>query len=44
MTDAATYTFLVGVAALWFTLLWLALRQPGRGNPKKDEHDQTRNP
>jgi hypothetical protein len=44
MTDTVTLAFLGVVASLWCTLLWLALRQPGRGNPRKNQHDQARNP
>ena len=42
MTDTVTFVFLGVVASLWCTLLWLALRQPGRGNPRKKNNDQAR--
>ena len=42
MTDTVTLAFLGVVASLWCTLLWLALRQPGRGNPRKKNNDQAR--
>ena len=37
MTDTVTLAFLVGVASLWCALLWLALRQPGRGNRNENK-------
>jgi hypothetical protein len=42
MTDTVTLISLAGVASLWCALLWLALRQPGRGNPRKRNNDQAR--
>ena len=42
MTDTVTFAFIGVVASLWCTLLWLALRQPGRGNPRKKQDDQAR--
>jgi hypothetical protein len=42
MTDTVTLIFLAGVASLWCALLWLALRQPGQGNPRKRNNDQAR--
>jgi hypothetical protein len=42
MTDTVTLAFIGVVASLWCTLLWLALRQPGRGNPRKKQDDQAR--
>jgi hypothetical protein len=42
MTDTVTLAFLGVVASLWCALLWLALRQPGQGNPRKRTNDQAR--
>jgi len=42
MTDDTVILALCGFTVSWCTLLWLALRQPGRGNPRKRKHDQAR--
>jgi hypothetical protein len=44
MSDAVVYAFLGGIATAWIVMLWLALREPKRGGPRKNQHDQTRNP
>jgi hypothetical protein len=41
VTTKVTLAALGGVVALWFALLWLALRQPGRGT-RNTEHDEAR--